>query len=404
MYILSDEQVDYIRNDLIARGVEREDLQLNLLDHVCCIIEDELPPGGDFRSFYAQVIRRFYRKELREIEEETTLLLTFKHYYAMKKTMIISGIASAAGFIAATIFKFNHWPGTGVLFVLSFAIFALLFLPLMFVLKMKENPEKRNKLVLVLGMLLGVTAVVGVMFKIMHWPGASIMMYSTLFGLVFVYVPIYFFSGIRNPLYKLNTIVTTVLLVGCAGILMSLVSVRPSWFYQNMQVQGDEMLRNELRSISQVAVVLEERAAKDTARSAQAERVKSAVGSFIGTSNDLIDGLRKAAGGGEGKISYEELSLCDAHNFTMHVFFADDETGKTGLVKKLRAELETLEKLAAEKGAAFKVIDDGQELQNGRKGPWEYIQFYDNTAAAAARKLMLLQVQARTLEMELLMK
>ena len=42
MYALSDQQIDFILNDIKIRGVETEDLQLNLLDHICCIIECEL--------------------------------------------------------------------------------------------------------------------------------------------------------------------------------------------------------------------------------------------------------------------------------------------------------------------------------------------------------------------------
>jgi hypothetical protein len=37
-------------------------------------------------------VKKFYKKELREIEEETISLLTYKNYYEMKKTMMVSGI------------------------------------------------------------------------------------------------------------------------------------------------------------------------------------------------------------------------------------------------------------------------------------------------------------------------
>ena len=42
MYYLSDQQIEYILNDIRRNGVEMEDLQLNLLDHICCIIEQNL--------------------------------------------------------------------------------------------------------------------------------------------------------------------------------------------------------------------------------------------------------------------------------------------------------------------------------------------------------------------------
>jgi len=85
MYCLSDKQIDYILNDIGARGVGMESLQHNLLDHVCCIIEQNLEENGDFERFYESTIRTFYKDALWEIEEETLTLLTFKNYYTMKK-------------------------------------------------------------------------------------------------------------------------------------------------------------------------------------------------------------------------------------------------------------------------------------------------------------------------------
>src|SRR5437868_10804632 len=113
MYTLSNQQIDHILNDIKLRGVEMEDLQLNLLDHLCCIIESELDRGEDFESFYQKTIPKFFKKELKEIEDETHLLLTFKNYYAMKKTMIVSGTISVTAFILGSFFKLQHWPGAG---------------------------------------------------------------------------------------------------------------------------------------------------------------------------------------------------------------------------------------------------------------------------------------------------
>ena len=96
MYCINDKQIDYILNDIRARGVEMESLQQDILDHVCCIIEQHLEENGDFESFYSSTIKTFYKNELKEIEEETISLLINKHFYTMKKVMIYSGIISAS--------------------------------------------------------------------------------------------------------------------------------------------------------------------------------------------------------------------------------------------------------------------------------------------------------------------
>ena len=95
MYQLSDEQIDYIFNDISARGVEMESLQQNLVDHICCIIERDLEENGDFGSFYEKTIKTFYKDALWEIEEETLQLLIFKNYYTIFQAQIQPGFIIA---------------------------------------------------------------------------------------------------------------------------------------------------------------------------------------------------------------------------------------------------------------------------------------------------------------------
>lgn len=84
-YSLSEEQIDYILNDIKQRGVEMEKLQINLLDHVCILLEERLKEGDDFKKVYEEAIKEFFDKNLNEIEKETKSLLKNKHYYKMKK-------------------------------------------------------------------------------------------------------------------------------------------------------------------------------------------------------------------------------------------------------------------------------------------------------------------------------
>jgi hypothetical protein len=53
MYTLSDHQVEFILKDIQQKGIHTEDLQQNLLDHICCILETEMNADDDFESVYA---------------------------------------------------------------------------------------------------------------------------------------------------------------------------------------------------------------------------------------------------------------------------------------------------------------------------------------------------------------
>jgi len=283
MYSLNDKQIDFILNDISARGVKTEDLQYNLLDHVCCIIENELKETGNFEQFYNQTINRFYKKELAEIEDETQLLLTFKHYYTMKKIMMISGFFSATLLLAGAYFKLMHWPGANVMMIIAFLCFSAFFLPLMFTLKLREKTEKRDKVVLILGLIISMYLVVGALFKLMHWPAAGFFVMTGIPSLLFIYLPIYIFNGIRNPNTKVNTIVTSILIVAGCGLLMVLPNKANVY---NVRAKHN-YIKNEEIALKKLQTIV----AGDTVN----KEVQAAYETLMNNANDLKNALSKAS-------------------------------------------------------------------------------------------------------------
>ncbi|MBA3706317.1 MAG: hypothetical protein H0W84_10610, partial [Bacteroidetes bacterium] len=255
MYTLSEQQIDLILNDIKSRGVEMEDLQLNLLDHICCIIECELELDGNFENFYQEIIPRFFKKELKEIEEETIFLLTFKNYYAMKKSMIRTGVISVIALIAGSFFKIMHWPGASILLVLGIGGISLIFLPLMFLLKTKDSNSKRDKLIVAISSVIGILLCLATLFSVMHWPGArnGFFWLTAISISTFILIPVYFFTGIRNPDTKVNTIVTSIVLIGATGLLFTMINLRPA--KQQIQIkmysyiQSEELLQRMQRKL-----------------------------------------------------------------------------------------------------------------------------------------------------------
>ncbi len=83
MYCISDQQIDFILDDISRHGIKTESLRQNLLDHICIIIEQNLGPGENFETFYAATIKTFYKTELKEIEEETIFLIKHKRPFVV---------------------------------------------------------------------------------------------------------------------------------------------------------------------------------------------------------------------------------------------------------------------------------------------------------------------------------
>lgn len=257
MYRISDQQIDYILSDIGARGVGMESLQQNLLDHVCCIIENNLEENGDFESFYKKTIHTFYKDELWEIEEETLLLLTYKNYYTMKKIMINSGIAAATFFIIGSFFKFMHWPGAAILILLGMVIGALIYLPLLFLFKKNETTESRAKLVLAIGTINGILFCTYSLFKVFHWPGANMIWFFTLGLFSLVFIPLYFFNGIKNEANKVNTITTTLILIIVAGVFFLQTSLKKQLrnLHEteiNVRIENEKIIQSDFEYVNKI--------------------------------------------------------------------------------------------------------------------------------------------------------
>lgn len=147
----------------------------------------------------------------------------------MKKTIFISGAITGIGLIAGALFKIMHWPGASALIQLGIAALSLIFLPLLFILKIKDGKNTREKIIVGLSVLIGILLCNATLFTLMHWPSGNGAIWLLAISIsAFVLIPTYFFTGIRNPETKMNTIVTSIILLGATFLVSALIYSRPS--------------------------------------------------------------------------------------------------------------------------------------------------------------------------------
>jgi len=222
MFSLTEEQIAFIENDIKVRGITSPDLSIDLLDHICCLIENKLDEYRNFDTVYQETILLFGKNGLKEIQDETNRLLTFKHYYTMNKTMKISGYVSSLMILFGAYLKFQHWPGASVLMVFGVFFFTVLFLPLLFILKFKASAENNRSVVL--SIIAGVASLMlcfGVLFKLMHWPYAQTLTIAGAVLLIFGYLPVYFISVYKNTTNKINATATVILIIAGVGLFVA---------------------------------------------------------------------------------------------------------------------------------------------------------------------------------------
>lgn len=79
-------------------------------------------------------------------------------------------------FIISLIFKLMHWPGAGPIMILSLLILALCYFPFGFYFFSDKNLKTQKiGISLVFGWLLSI-CIVGILFKLMFWPGSGMML------------------------------------------------------------------------------------------------------------------------------------------------------------------------------------------------------------------------------------
>jgi hypothetical protein len=108
--------------------------------------------------------------------------------------------------------------------------------------KIQETATTRNKLVISVATVFGILISLGAVFKVQHWPGANVLWWGALELLVFVFLPIYFFTGIRNVDTKTNTIITSILILGAAGVLFLPFNTRQNQWNETVYLSANKYL------------------------------------------------------------------------------------------------------------------------------------------------------------------
>jgi hypothetical protein len=185
---LSYANIDRISNDIRKEEISFSHLLDELIDHVCCDVENEMQLGLGFDEAYRRVKQKMGPRRLREIQEETLYAVDTKYRY-MKNLMKISGVAGTVLLGFAAMFKIQHWPGAGIMLTLGALILAFVFLPSALVVLWKETHSTKRILLFISAFLTGVCFIAGALFKIQHWPYAgAILTIGTFFGII-LFIP-----------------------------------------------------------------------------------------------------------------------------------------------------------------------------------------------------------------------
>ena len=140
----------------------------------------------------------------------------------MKKIIYFIALITTFLIVSGSLFKIMHWPGAAVMIILGSFSFAFLFIPLIILKKFKEESFSKDQIIYSIGIILGTVLGLGFIFKIMHWPMATILMLSSIILFNFLYVPAYFISRYNRDELRYSTIINSVMMFSFGSILFAM--------------------------------------------------------------------------------------------------------------------------------------------------------------------------------------
>jgi len=146
----------------------------------------------------------------------------------MKTTIYFTGLLATILTFAGTLFKINHFPGAGVLIILGIFILVFIFLPPALINLYKSGEAKGNSVLYFVTWITCLVCFSGMLFKIMHWPGAG---YITLAALPFPYVvflPVFIATTSRNKNFSIYNTVFVLLLLTVISAFSALLALNVS--------------------------------------------------------------------------------------------------------------------------------------------------------------------------------
>ncbi len=411
---LNEKEIRRLCREIERQGLTYTELQQELLDHLCCDVEAEMDEGLEFIKALEKVRRGMGEGRIQQIQEETLLLVNQK-YSIMKKFMYILGMVAPAMLITGTIFKIQHWPGSGILLVISLFLLGAIYLPVFVMVKIRDTRKagkKVNMPMYVIGLAAGMIFIAGAMFKIQHWPGAGIMIMLSGFVTLFVFIPILVVQAIYSKENQVQnfTILIFVLCFLAITFMMYALRVTQDVLHVFTLVAEDHVLSTQvIEARNRGFIDMLEASPGDSALVLKAKEIQSRTDVLDHFIKDLIvdivlrsDTENQGAVDMDGNIAYHRIENKDQLYSVKVGIFGDGEIPGKGeeLLRRINEYREFLRRNAdpALSRMIDEILDTGLRFQT----PWLEYCFESAPMIGAVDVLTQLQSDIRVAEGQVL--
>lgn len=143
----------------------------------------------------------------------------------MKQKLYIAGLVNLLVILTGVIFKISHFPGAGILLTIGITVFVSLYLPMALFSSCKTAGNRK-----LLYVISGITCFVvftAMLFKIMHWPFAGMLLTVAVPFPYVVFLPVFLAESRQNRISIYST-VFVLFLLALSSVMNALLSLNVS--------------------------------------------------------------------------------------------------------------------------------------------------------------------------------
>ncbi|WP_370089350.1 hypothetical protein [Ekhidna sp.] len=197
--MIAEEYEDRIIAEVESSSIKNQALKDDLIDHFCCLVEIDMGRGSSFEQALENAYLQTAPHGLDEIQQETIFLFNYSKIIFMKRLMYVVGYLFTVTWIAGIAFKLLHLPGAGVLLGVGALGLAFIFIPLFLINRYKNFAREvlSERLKWIFGGVSFLLLVTSITMKFLHLMGAGLML-----GLSFLVFGIGFLPFLFFRMYK----------------------------------------------------------------------------------------------------------------------------------------------------------------------------------------------------------
>jgi hypothetical protein len=143
----------------------------------------------------------------------------------MKQKIYILGVFTTLIIFLGAIFKVNHLPAAGILLTVGLVTLVVLFLPLALVNHYRSEESRQNLSLYIVTWLTCFVVFISMLFKIMHWPLAGLLLTIALPFPYVVFLPVFLRVTSKNKNFNIYNTVFVLLLLALNSVFSGLLAL-----------------------------------------------------------------------------------------------------------------------------------------------------------------------------------